>query len=427
LWPFSFGDFVLLKPEELNAYASAVVRVARKHADGLGCVLEQDVLSAGIDFEDLKRIPDAAAARSLLHAVVELFIERGVALREREYIVFPSKFNRKLPDIPEPRQSDIIYSFAGAIEDIYATLAVRLFYSDAFKLKDLWKNAAEFLCPSGKICGFQLKDPKEGRGQISVFFDKLTAIESKILFLEFIHEHLKRFAISGSVIRERIYHCPECSEIMQRRAVEKRLNDKKKSIICQYCDEKTHLIELLRLEEKFGDEELLRRVRKIEQEVEEKKEQQVGVTTIKAKVEIGEFDVFLCHNNKDKSDVKAIGEKLKEKGILPWLDEWELRPGVPWQQVLEEQIEQIKSAAVFIGEEGIGPWQQMELAAFLREFVSRSCPVIPVLLPNAPKKPKLPVFLTGMTWVDFRNFVPDPLDQLVWGITGKQPERDIRK
>jgi predicted phosphodiesterase len=132
------------------------------------------------------------------------------------------------------------------------------------------------------------------------------------------------------------------------------------------------------------------------------------------------FDVFLCYNSEDRSAVKRIGESLKKRGILPWMDEWESRPGLPWQRVLEEQIRQIKSAAVFIGKEGIGPWQQMELEAFLREFVDRGCPVIPVLLLDAPKKPKLPIFLKGMTWVDFRKDDPDPLERLIWGITGER-------
>lgn len=134
----------------------------------------------------------------------------------------------------------------------------------------------------------------------------------------------------------------------------------------------------------------------------------------------GNFDVFLCHNADDKPEVKKIGEELIKLGILPWLDEWELRPGEPWQRALEQQIERIKSAAVFVGKNGMGPWQQMEVEAFLREFVSRGCPVIPALLPDAPQKPPLPVFLRGMTWVDFRKQDPDPLDQLIWGITGKR-------
>jgi len=134
-----------------------------------------------------------------------------------------------------------------------------------------------------------------------------------------------------------------------------------------------------------------------------------------------DFDVFLCHNSEDKTEVKKIGEQLKERGILPWLDEWELRPGMPWQQLLEQQIAQIKSAAVFVGQSGIGPWQEMELAAFLRKFVNQGCPVIPVLLPDAPKEPELPIFLQGMTWVDFRKEDPNPMEQLIWGITGERP------
>ncbi len=135
---------------------------------------------------------------------------------------------------------------------------------------------------------------------------------------------------------------------------------------------------------------------------------------------LGDFDVFLCHHTIDKPLVKEMAEKLLEQGILPWLDEWELRPGLPWQDLLEQQIGQIKTAAVFVGKDGIGPWQHMEIQALLREFVKRRCPVIPVLLPEALSEPELPIFLKGMTWVDFRKRDPDPLERLIWGITGKR-------
>jgi len=132
----------------------------------------------------------------------------------------------------------------------------------------------------------------------------------------------------------------------------------------------------------------------------------------------GVYDVFLCHNSQDKRAVKAIGEQLKAHGLKPWLDEWEVQPGQPWQLALEQQIQSIRSAAVFIGENGIGPWQVEEQAAYLREFVKRPCPVIPIILPDCKKTPQLPIFLSGFTWVDFRKQEPDPLKQLVWGITG---------
>ena len=135
-----------------------------------------------------------------------------------------------------------------------------------------------------------------------------------------------------------------------------------------------------------------------------------------------QFDVFLCHNSADKPQVRKIAEQLQQYDLKPWLDIWELPPGRSWQRLLEQQIEQISSAAVFVGEDGFGPWQQQELYAFLSEFVDRDCPVIPVLLPNAPTKPELPLFLRQFTWVDFRASDPDPMYQLRWGITGKKPQ-----
>ena len=140
-------------------------------------------------------------------------------------------------------------------------------------------------------------------------------------------------------------------------------------------------------------------------------------------VEAHKFDVFLCHNSQDKSEVIEIARQLKQRGLNPWLDVWELPPGRSWQELLEEQIEQIQSAAVFVGSSGLGPWQQREMRAFLSEFVNRGCPVIPVLLESAPKKPVLPIFLRAMTWVDFKStYYPDPMEQLIWGITGENQQ-----
>ncbi len=137
------------------------------------------------------------------------------------------------------------------------------------------------------------------------------------------------------------------------------------------------------------------------------------------------FDVFLCHNSKDKPVVKKIGQQLMSLGILPWLDEWEIRPGKPWQDVLESQINNIGAVAVFVGTDGIGPWQHTEINAFLRKFHREEIPIIPLVLPLCDENPKLPLFLQGFQWVDFRKSEPNPYNQLVWGITGKRPEENI--
>jgi len=87
---------------------------------------------------------------------------------------------------------------------------------------------------------------------------------------------------------------------------------------------------------------------------------------------------------------------------------------------LEQDIERIKTVAVFVGKAGVGPWQRREISAFLREFVELGTPVIPVLLPNAPKQPHLPILLKNMTYVDFRRQETDPFESLLWGIRGQR-------
>jgi hypothetical protein len=135
------------------------------------------------------------------------------------------------------------------------------------------------------------------------------------------------------------------------------------------------------------------------------------------------FDVFLCHNTEDKPEIRRIADDLIKQGIKPWLDEREIKPGELWQAALEEQISTIKSAIVFVGVSGFGPWQDLEMKAFINEFVKHKCPVIPAILPSAKKMPPLPIFLNSLHYVDFRVLNPNPIDQLLWGITGKKQSR----
>lgn len=139
------------------------------------------------------------------------------------------------------------------------------------------------------------------------------------------------------------------------------------------------------------------------------------------------FDVFLSHNSNDKAAVKRLGKALKGRGISVWLDEWELRPGLTWIDALEQIISTCRSAAVCVGDDGIGPWEVPEMQALLRRFVDERkagniLPVIPVLLPGAPADVELPVFLSGHTWVDLREGLSKGgLDRLQWGVTGVRP------
>jgi len=136
-----------------------------------------------------------------------------------------------------------------------------------------------------------------------------------------------------------------------------------------------------------------------------------------------EFDVFFSHNGKDKPAVRELKLLLSANGLAVWLDEDELQPGLPWQQLLESGIKTSRSIAVLVGKDGLGPWEDEEIQAALVLAVRDKRPVIPVLLLHASAKPELPMFLVNRTWVDFRDgLTVDELGKLIWGITGIKPD-----
>jgi len=152
---------------------------------------------------------------------------------------------------------------------------------------------------------------------------------------------------------------------------------------------------------------------------------QTGVTS-RSLIMRGPFDVFLSHNSKDKLTVRQLAQALQARGLQFWLDEEQLVPGRPWQEALEQIIQTARTAAVLVGKDGLGPWEIPEMRACLSEFVNRHLPVIPVLLPDAPVKPELPLFLRAFTWVDLRGgLTEDNLNRLEWGITGVKPGQSL--
>lgn len=133
------------------------------------------------------------------------------------------------------------------------------------------------------------------------------------------------------------------------------------------------------------------------------------------------YDVFLCYNSKDRDQILDIARRLKERGVRPWLDIWEIPPGTRWQKELERHLASIRSAVVFVGPKGPGPWQELEVESILLQLARRGRPIIPAILEGRRGRPRLPAFLNLWHLVDMRERDPDPFEQLVWGITRQKP------
>lgn len=265
----SFGDFVLLKPELLNGYASDIVDAARRHADGLGAVSEADVLGGRIKLKDEGGLK-ASDRIFLLHATVELFLRLGLALQQDGSLVFPSKFNRRMPPLDEDPVVEVEFRFEGPVENLYTTLVVKLYYGGIFRLKKLWKNAAEFLNARGFVCGLQLQNEGEGQGTLKVFYAEGVSDDDKALFLKIVADHFKEKRVE--VVRQRIYRCPHCREpVRDRHAVGMALERGAKEMPCLYCYKNFPLLDALELLYR-DDEKFLAQIAEMESRAEARME-----------------------------------------------------------------------------------------------------------------------------------------------------------
>jgi len=417
-----FGDLVLLQPELLDAYASALVQAAKDEPDGLGFIREDDALAGRFRLAAEERIADQAQEKLLLIATVEELLRHEIALKETTDqgvdLVFPSEFTRERPDAPDIPGQQVTFGFEGPLHNIYASLTVRLAHSSLFRRQTMWQNAASYTATVGGTCGIHLRELEEGRGELALFYDQQAGVAVRAQFETYVAGHLEFRALPGTVIRRAIRSCPSCGYVLPEDLVRGKLSLGMDAARCPLCEKS-----VISLRDDRPSATAEAAVSEMNRSADEQRDRGVAATRLRGKIETGDYDVFLCHNAKDKPQVMAIGERLKERGILPWLDIWEIPPGARWQKELQRTIKSVRSAAVFIGGRGAGPWQELEVESLLQELARRNRPVIPVILSGRLGQPRLPAFLSSWHTIDMRNPDPDPFEQLVWGITGEKPDR----
>ena len=140
------------------------------------------------------------------------------------------------------------------------------------------------------------------------------------------------------------------------------------------------------------------------------------------------YDAFLSYNSQDRPAVRQVAERLQGRGLVLYLEEWELVPGWEFQPALAKALRDSKSCVVFLGPNGLGPWQKQELqVAIDRRVRDEAYHVIPALLPGAERPRRGDVahleFLINASWVEFLTTLDDEraFRALVWGITGTKP------
>jgi small GTP-binding protein len=306
LWKLKFGSWILLQPEWINAYAQVVIQTIREDELERGCIYEDYVLNSNLSFRsNLKRL-QPEDERIVLLAMHQMLVERGLCIRDQTekgvLLIFPSYYRRERPELTGHPAVLVSYKFTGFLDEIYATLIVRLHHLKNFDQDDLWRYAADFRTTTGKNqkLGVKLNRLSEGSAELEIYFDPAIALEEKIIFSRYIHEHLIQNA--KEVVRLRHYVCPHCGNpIGNSNIAMKKLQEGKYDIPCVNCDELDKRIPLWdRLEELFASDNIKQHV-----------------NALKAK-----SDIFLDNESKERalvgeviSTVALAGQISREKNV----------------------------------------------------------------------------------------------------------------
>jgi Ras of Complex, Roc, domain of DAPkinase/TIR domain/WD domain, G-beta repeat len=412
-----WGGFILLQPELLDSYLSALIQYVRDEPDGLGIIGKNEAETGGWIHDGNFPRAEYDDEQIMLSAMVSDLLAHEIALMQGSDLVFPAQTTRSYDQqasYDQPTIAPVTYTIEGAIDHIYSTLAVRLHRSSIFPKQGIWKDVVTFEALAGGICGIRRTNLGEGRADLSLFYAGDISPETRSTFEAFIAQHLQERRVV-IIARTPHFFCPNCNVQIQDIIVQRLYTMGQQTVSCQICHTTVMLhdtAEQLR--------EYRRMVVNMNMAANDRRDREVKHATADTRRQHGDFDAFFCYNNKDSNTIKRIGDQLADHGISTFIYERDQRPGIIWVDALQEHISKGKPAIVFIGPHGLGGWQPIEIDALtVIANEHQEASLIPTFLPGAEKLPNRLIFLKLRHAVDFRKPEPDPIMQLVWGIMGK--------
>ncbi len=150
----------------------------------------------------------------------------------------------------------VVKPFSGHVEDIYATLVVRLHHTKAFQSPNfgqLWKDAADFKTHTGKSLGLKLIREAEGSARLEVYFSPDVEMDSRVIFDQYVRNHLTEYAAEFMWLRQ--YSCGnrKCDAhnqpITEQARIDKALAGGKGKVFCLDCGKAILLRDVM--EQKF--------------------------------------------------------------------------------------------------------------------------------------------------------------------------------
>jgi DNA-directed RNA polymerase subunit RPC12/RpoP len=155
------------------------------------------------------------------------------------------------------------FRFDGFLDEIYASLVVRLHHTEPFDSTELWRNAADFRSATGRELGLCLVPQQDGTGEIEVHCEAGTPAAEQVLFARYVQDHLK--ARDANLQSLRTYICPKCSTPVGNREVAlRRIRRGDTDIPCADCEFRIPLWD--EVAQRLESDELRRQVQELREQ-----------------------------------------------------------------------------------------------------------------------------------------------------------------
>jgi WD40 repeat protein len=240
------GDEALvLQVQEIERYAGSLILSARNNprsvpALELRTIAQPDFCLPGIPARD--RLP-RAQEKAVLECTVDMLLHHGICLEHEGLLVFPSLFATataiETDSAPLPQVS-LYYDFAGAIDNIYASLVAWLVLARDFGRLRLTTGRAEFEIKDGGLCGLRKVAKPGGFAHVDVYFETKTPSERRAEFINVVEYHVRNH---GVLIIEHVAITCTCGYDFGEETLRKRIDHGHTDIQCPVCDKHHNLIE----------------------------------------------------------------------------------------------------------------------------------------------------------------------------------------
>jgi PAS domain S-box-containing protein len=235
---------LILRVEEVERYAGSLILAARNNprsvpALELRAIAQEDFFLPGISEEErLSREQE----KPVLECTVQLMLEHGICFQHEGLLIFPSLF------APAPQSADgklphavsLYYDFAGAIDNIYASLVAWLVLAKEFGKVRLWSERAEFEVKDGGLCGLRKVGRPGGFAHVDVYFEAETPEQQRKEFISFVEDHLSQ---NGVEIREHVAIKCACGHELAEETLRQRIARGDKDVVCPVCETRHSLTE----------------------------------------------------------------------------------------------------------------------------------------------------------------------------------------